>query len=85
MEQSKIIDTLETYHHLTARHRSFFNFRPMDETNKGTSHGGLNPGGSCTLSRFDDVGADVRLRARFTDLANEDMDSAEGDTVPVLD
>ena len=57
----------------------------MDETNKGTLHSGLNPGGLCTLSRLDDVGADVRLRARFADLANEDMDSTEGDPVPVLD
>ena len=39
---------------------------------------------SRTLSRLDDVGADVRLRARFADLADEDVDSAEGDPVPVL-
>jgi hypothetical protein len=56
----------------------------MDETNKGALHGGLNPGGSCTLSRLDDVGAGVRLRARFADLADEGVDSAEGDPVPVL-
>ena len=57
----------------------------MDESNEGVLHGGLNPGGSCTLSHLDDVGADVRLRARFADLADEDVDSAEGDPVPVLD
>ena len=57
----------------------------MDKSNKGALHGGLNTGGSCTLSRLDDVGADVRLRARFTDLADEDVDSAEGDPVLVLD
>ena len=56
----------------------------MDETNKGTLHGGLNSGGSCTLSRLDDVGADVRLRAWLADPADEDVDSAEGDPVPVL-
>ena len=56
----------------------------MDPYNKGTLHGGLNSGGLCTLSRLDDVGADVRLRARFADLANEDVNAAEGDPVPVL-
>ena len=57
----------------------------MDETNKGMRHGELNQGGSCTLSRLDDVGAGVRLRARFADLPDEDVDSAEGDPVPILD
>ena len=57
----------------------------MDKTNKGMLHGGLNPGRPRTLSRLSDVGADVWLRARFTDLADEDVDSAEGDRVPVLD
>ena len=47
-------------------------------------HGGLSPGGSRTLSRLDDVGSDVWLRARLADLADEDVDSAEGDPVPVL-
>ena len=56
----------------------------MDETNKGVLHGGLNLGGSCTLSRLDDVGAGVWLRARLADLADEDVDSAEGDPIPVL-
>ena len=41
-------------------------------------------GGSCALSRFDETGAEIRLGARLTDLANEDMNSAEGDPVPVL-
>ena len=57
----------------------------MDESHESTIHGGPNPGGSRTLSRLDDVGADVRLRARFADLADEDVNSAEGDPVPVLD
>ena len=56
----------------------------MDATHKGTLHDGLNSGGSCMLSRLYDVGADVQLRARFADLADEDVDSAEGDPVPVL-
>ena len=47
--------------------------------------GGLNLGRSRALSRLYDVGADVRLRARFADLANENVDAAEGDPVPVLD
>ena len=56
----------------------------MDATNKGMLHSGLNLGGSCTLSHLDDVGVDVRLRARFANLADEDVDSAKGDPVPVL-
>ena len=54
----------------------------MDTSYERTLHGGLNPGWTRTLSRLDDVGADVRLKARFTDLADEDVDSAEGDPVP---
>ena len=57
----------------------------MDTSYERTLHGGLNPGRTRTLSRLDEVGAGVRLRARFTDLANEDMNSAEGNPVPVLD
>ena len=57
----------------------------MDTSYERTLHGGLNPGWTRTLNRHDEVGADVRLRARFADLANEDMNSAEGDPVPVLD
>ena len=56
----------------------------MDASHEGTLHGRLSPGGSRTLSRLDDVGADVRLRAQLADLADEDVNSAEGDPVPVL-
>ena len=56
----------------------------MDESHKGTFYGGLSSGGSRTLSCLDDVSADVRFRARLADLADEDVDSAEGDPVPVL-
>ena len=37
------------------------------------------------LSRLDEIGADVRLRARFADLANEDMNFSEGDPIHILD
>ena len=53
----------------------------MDDTYEDMLYGGLNLGRACTLSRLDDVGADVRLRAWFADLADEDVDSAEGDPV----
>ena len=56
----------------------------MDKSHEGMIHGGPNPGRSRTLSCLDDVGADVRLRARFADLADEDVNSAKGDPVPVL-
>ena len=56
----------------------------MDDTHENKPCLGLNLGGSCTLSRLDEVGADVRLRALFADLANENMDYAEGDPVPIL-
>ena len=56
----------------------------MDESHEGMLHSGLSAGGSCMLSRLNDVGADVRLRARLSDLADEDMNSAEGDPVAVL-
>ena len=36
------------------------------------------------LSRLDDFGADVRLRARFADLADEDVNSVKGDPIPIL-
>ena len=52
---------------------------------QGTLHDRLDPGRSCTLNRFDEVGADVRLRARFADLANENVYATKGDPVPVLD
>ena len=57
----------------------------MDATHEGTLHGGLSLGGSCTPSRLDEVGANVRLRSRLADPADEDVNSAEGDPVPVLD
>ena len=57
----------------------------MDAAHKDTLHAGLSSGGFRTLSRLDEVGADVRLRARRTDPADEEVDSAEGDPVPVLD
>ena len=56
----------------------------MGKPNEDMPYDGLSPGGSCTLSRLDDVGADVRLRARLADLADEDVDSAKGDPLPVL-
>jgi hypothetical protein len=64
--------------------RSIFRFHPVDDSHEGTLHDRLNPGRSRTLSHFNDVGADVRLRARFANLANEHMNAAEGDPVPVL-
>ena len=48
----------------------------MDTSYELTLHGGLNLGRTRMLSRFDEVGADVRLRAQFADLADEDMNSA---------
>ena len=57
----------------------------MDTSYERTLHGGRNPGWTRTLSRLDEVGAGVRLRARFAGLANEDMNSAEGNPVPLLD
>ena len=57
----------------------------MDNSHEGTLHDRLDPGRSRTLSRFDEVGADVRLRARFADLANENVYATKGDPVPVLD
>ena len=55
----------------------------MDTSYECTFHGGLNPGWTRTLSRLDEVGADVRLRAWLADLADEDVGSAEGDPVNV--
>ena len=56
----------------------------VDASHEGTIHSRRSPGGSCTPSRLDEVGVDVRLRARLTNLADEDVDSAEGDPVPIL-
>ena len=57
----------------------------MDETNKGVIHGRLNLGGSCTLSRLNEADVGVQPRDRFANLADEDVDSAKGDPVPILD
>src|SRR3954470_22580122 len=56
----------------------------MDDSHEGTFHGWLNPGRSRTLSCLDEVGAGVQLRARFTDLADENVYATKGDPVPVL-
>ena len=56
----------------------------MDESYERTLHGRLNPGWTHTLSHLDKVGGDVWLRARFADLADEDVNSSKGDPVPVL-
>ena len=66
------------------RCRSILILRSMDDSYENMPCCGLNRGRACTLSRLDDVGAGVRLRARFADLADKDVDSAEGDPVPVL-
>ena len=50
-----------------AKLRSVLITSSMDDSHEGTLHGRFNPGGSRTLSRLDEVGADVRLRAQFTD------------------
>ena len=57
----------------------------VDDSHEGTPHGQFNLGRSRTLSRLDEVGADVRLRGRFADLADEDVNPTKGDPVPVLD
>ena len=56
----------------------------MDASHEGMLHSRRSPGGFYTPSHFDEVGADVRLRSRLANLANENMNSAEGDPVPVL-
>ena len=56
----------------------------MHESHERTLHGRLNPGKAHTLSRLDEVGADVRLRDRLADLADEDVNSAKGDPVSIL-
>ena len=57
----------------------------VDDSNEDTLHGRFSPGRSRTLSRLDEVGADVRLRPRLTDFANENVYATKGDPVPVLD
>ena len=56
----------------------------MDDSHEGTLHGRFNPGRSRMLSHFDEVGADVQLRARFFDLADKNVYATKGDLVPVL-
>ena len=56
----------------------------MDDTYENIPWYGLNRGRACTLSRLDDVGEGVRLRARFADLADEDVNPTKGDPVPVF-
>ena len=57
----------------------------MNETNKDMLRGGLNLGGSRAPSGLDDVSTDVRLSFRLTNIADEDVDSAKGNPVPILD
>ena len=57
----------------------------MNETNRNMLWGGFSLGGPRAPSRLDDVRADVRLSFRLTDLADEDVNSAKGDPVPILD
>ena len=56
----------------------------MDESYEHTLHARLNPGRTRTLSSLDKVGGDVQIRARFADLAVENVNSAKGDPIPVL-
>ena len=56
-----------------------------DDSHEGTLHGRFNLGRSRTLSRLDEVGADVRLRPRLTNLADKNVYATKGDPVPVLD
>ena len=60
-------------------------FHSTDDTYENMPCCELNRGRACTLSRLDDVGAGVRLRARFTDLADEDVNPTKGDPVPIFD
>ena len=64
--------------------RSILILRSVDDSNEGTLHGRFSLGRSRTLSRFDEVGADVRLRPRLTDLADENVYATKGDPVPKL-
>ena len=69
---------------LTITFRSFRKFTSVEATHKGMLHDGLSSGGFRMLSRLDEVGAAVQLRARLTNPANEDVNSAKGDSVAVL-
>ena len=64
--------------------RSILMTSSMDDSHEGTLHGRFNPGRSRTLSRFDEDGADIRLRARFSDLADENVYATKEVPVPVL-
>ena len=66
-------------------HRSVLVPRSMDDTYENMPCLGLNRRRTCTPSRFDDVGADVRLGGRFADIADEDVNPTKGDPVPVFD
>ena len=54
----------------------------MDASHESTLQGRQSPGGSRTLSRLDEVGAEVLLKAQLANLANENVDSAEGTRYP---
>ena len=56
----------------------------MDASHESMLQGRQSPGGPCALSHLDEIGVEIRLRARLTNLANKNMDSAEGDPVPIL-
>ena len=57
----------------------------MDDSYENMLCYGLNRRRACMLSCLDDVGAGVRLRARFANLADEDVNPTKGDPVPVFD
>ena len=57
----------------------------MDDTYENMPCCGLNLGRACTLSCLDNVDAGVQLRARFADLADEDMNPTKGDPLPIFD
>ena len=65
--------------------RSVLVFRPMDDAYEDMLCHGPNRRRACMLGRLDDVGADVRLRGRFANLADEDVNPTKGDPVPVFD
>ena len=69
---------------LSIGHRSVLVPRSMDDTYENMPCLGLNRRRTYTPSRFDDVGADVRLGGRFADLADEDVNPTKGDPVPVF-
>jgi len=57
----------------------------MDETNESALLGGLDLGGSRMPSCLNGVGARDWLTVLFTDLADEDLNSTEGDPISTLD